>query len=164
MTDKRRRRLIQTLAASGGATAFLPSQWNAPLVDAVLLPAHAVATQECIFCRFTATFSPGSDDIFVEAFIFIPGTNCGEASCRLTVGGVVIDGVNTTHQCAACNGGVLMRCRWDDEDLNGATGDAVLEASGNGSFCSENLGVVFSGSGGDTPLSNGNALCPCETL
>lgn len=163
MTDKRRRRLIQTLTASSGAAAFLPSQWKAPLVDTVLLPAHATATEACIFCRFAATFAPSFDDISIEAFIFVPNADCDDSDCRLTVGGTEIDGSNTTRQCIACDGGVFMRCRWDDEDLNGATGDVVLAAFGNGSFCSENLGVVFSGEGGDTPLSTGNAQCPCET-
>lgn len=43
--QQHRRRLLRAVTAAGlGGTATLPTQWSRPLVDAVLLPAHAQAT------------------------------------------------------------------------------------------------------------------------
>ncbi|KAA3631455.1 MAG: hypothetical protein DWQ08_04830 [Proteobacteria bacterium] len=39
-----RRRLLGTLAAGGVAGATLPGQWKKPVIDAVVLPAHAQTT------------------------------------------------------------------------------------------------------------------------
>jgi hypothetical protein len=39
-----RRRLLKTLAAGGVAGAALPAQWTRPVIEAVVLPAHAQAT------------------------------------------------------------------------------------------------------------------------
>lgn len=39
-----RRRLLSAIALGGGAAAVLPERWVKPVVDAVLLPAHAQAT------------------------------------------------------------------------------------------------------------------------
>lgn len=39
-----RRRLLKTLAAGGVAGATLPAQWTKPVIEAVMLPAHAQAT------------------------------------------------------------------------------------------------------------------------
>lgn len=39
-----RRRLLKTLAAGGVAGAALPAQWTKPVIEAVILPAHAQAT------------------------------------------------------------------------------------------------------------------------
>jgi hypothetical protein len=46
-TDRARRRLLQSLAAGGGAWAskvVLPEQWRRPVVDVLSLPAHAQTT------------------------------------------------------------------------------------------------------------------------
>jgi hypothetical protein len=44
-----RRELLKTLAAAGGAlgaSAFLPSEWTKPLVEAGVIPAHAQGTEQ----------------------------------------------------------------------------------------------------------------------
>lgn len=40
----RRRRLLQAITAAGATSAALPDRWSRPVVDSVLLPAHAQAT------------------------------------------------------------------------------------------------------------------------
>ena len=53
MTDTRhsRRKLLKTIATGSGAVAAgksLPESWSRPVVDAVMLPAHAETTDESI--------------------------------------------------------------------------------------------------------------------
>jgi len=36
-----RRKAMTVMAAVGGTTVFLPHQWSKPILDAVVLPAHA---------------------------------------------------------------------------------------------------------------------------
>lgn len=61
--DKRqeaRRRLLGTLVAGGAAGAALPSQWKKPVIDAVMLPAHAQTTGVLVAAGGgTGTASPG---------------------------------------------------------------------------------------------------------
>lgn len=49
----RRRRLLAAITAAGATSAALPDRWNRPVVDAVLLPAHAQATPAA--CGLTCT-------------------------------------------------------------------------------------------------------------
>lgn len=62
-SDKRqaaRRRLLGTLVAGGAAGAALPSQWKKPVIDAVMLPAHAQTTGVLVAAGGgTGTASPG---------------------------------------------------------------------------------------------------------
>lgn len=56
-TSRTRRGLLKTVAAGGGlitSGAFLPSRWTTPVVDTVILPAHAQTS--LIGCR--AVFCP----------------------------------------------------------------------------------------------------------
>lgn len=50
----RRRRLLQAITAAGVTSAALPDRWNRPVVDSVLLPAHAQATPVDV-CALTCT-------------------------------------------------------------------------------------------------------------
>lgn len=54
-----RRRLLQAVSAAGlGGAAALPTHWSRPVVDSVLLPAHAQATPAATqpACNITCTF------------------------------------------------------------------------------------------------------------
>lgn len=64
MSDKKsndsRRKLLKSLAAGSGAVVAgksLPKEWSKPVVDSVMLPAHAETTNCCesIFCSFSRT-------------------------------------------------------------------------------------------------------------
>ena len=41
VTAEGRRRLLKTLAVSGATAALLPEKWVKPLIDKILVPAHA---------------------------------------------------------------------------------------------------------------------------
>lgn len=49
-----RRRLLTAIAAAGVAGTTLPDRWSKPVVDAVLLPAHAQATPGCVLTCISA--------------------------------------------------------------------------------------------------------------
>lgn len=64
-----RRRLLQAVTAAGiGGAAMLPTQWSRPVVDSVLLPAHAQATPTIAqpACAITCT------RVVTESFTFTP--------------------------------------------------------------------------------------------
>jgi hypothetical protein len=45
-----KRKLLKSIAAGGGAVVAgksLPESWSAPVIDSVMLPAHASTTQDC---------------------------------------------------------------------------------------------------------------------
>jgi len=53
MSDQNRRKLLKTIAAGSGAVITgksLPESWKRPVVDAVLLPAHAQTSPASIIC------------------------------------------------------------------------------------------------------------------
>ncbi len=55
-TRNHRRRLLQAVTAAGlGGAATLPTQWSRPVVDSVLLPAHAQATPDPFVCEVRCT-------------------------------------------------------------------------------------------------------------
>lgn len=61
-----RRYVLKSVALSGTVLAALPAKWQKPVVDSVLLPAHAQATVCPLLVVGNGSFSPGS----------VPGT-CG---------------------------------------------------------------------------------------
>ena len=49
MSEKNRRKVLKSIAAGGGAVVIgksLPDRWAKPVVDAVVLPAHAETTDD----------------------------------------------------------------------------------------------------------------------
>jgi hypothetical protein len=43
-----RRRVLRALVAGAGATVLLPEKWGKPIVDRIIVPAHAQATVSCV--------------------------------------------------------------------------------------------------------------------
>ena len=64
MSDKSRRKLLKSIAAGSGAVIAgksLPESWSRPVVDSVLLPAHAVTS-----CAITGLYCNLNNDLFIE--------------------------------------------------------------------------------------------------
>ncbi|HKI74283.1 MAG TPA: hypothetical protein VJ998_06560 [Pseudomonadales bacterium] len=60
MSDKNRRKLLKSLAAGSGAVIAgktLPEHWNRPVIESVVLPAHAQTSAALVF--YTASAAPG---------------------------------------------------------------------------------------------------------
>jgi hypothetical protein len=63
---KKRRKLLGAIAAGGAAANLLPSKWSKPVVESVLLPAHAQLSPAAALSTFACTatgylfFSPTS--------------------------------------------------------------------------------------------------------
>lgn len=59
MSDQSRRKLLKSIAAGSGAIvagSSLPENWTKPVVDSVMLPAHAATSPGCcagVFCNLT---------------------------------------------------------------------------------------------------------------
>ena len=56
MSNKSRRKLLKSIAIGSGAVITgksLPEKWARPVVDSVLLPAHAQASQLTFSCSVT---------------------------------------------------------------------------------------------------------------
>jgi len=75
MSDNTRRKLLKSLAAAGGgafiAGKSLSETWSRPVVDSVLLPAHAQTSQMPAIAIYTASASVG---------VFVMDTHQGEES------------------------------------------------------------------------------------
>lgn len=67
-TTKNRRNLLKSVAAGGGAIIAgktLPGQWSRPVVDSVMLPAHATTSNGPFSGTLQASLEP--DNIFAQA-------------------------------------------------------------------------------------------------
>ena len=75
LKDAGRRKLLITLAASGGAATALqslPNKWTTPVVDSVILPAHAETSEPFTPNRSFATgavFPVDTDDSILDFFV-----------------------------------------------------------------------------------------------
>jgi hypothetical protein len=60
MSSESRRKLLKSIAAGSGAIVAgksLPESWSKPVVDSVMLPAHAQTTQDQRASALTVTFT-----------------------------------------------------------------------------------------------------------
>ena len=85
-----KRRVLKSVALAGAAAAVLPSQWKKPVLNSIVLPAHAQSSPICPeLSVLNGTFGPGS----------APGT-CGLnfqfVSADASQGLDIISVVNTT--------------------------------------------------------------------
>lgn len=81
MSNESRRKLLKSIAAGSGAVVAgksLPESWSRPLVDSVMLPAHAQTS--CTTDTITAT-SLDSDNDFARYVIIIDSSDNILASC-----------------------------------------------------------------------------------
>jgi hypothetical protein len=86
MTDKQsndsRRKLLKSIAAGSGAVVAgksLPESWTKPVVDSILLPAHA-ATTDCTTDTIIASSLDGLND-FARYVIIVDSSDNVIASC-----------------------------------------------------------------------------------
>lgn len=80
---QRRRRLLQALAVGGVSAAVLPEKWVKPVIDAVIVPAHAAGSVVQINGIYSNQgFSLGSTSGYLERFagFFISSAHAQTAS------------------------------------------------------------------------------------
>jgi len=81
VSDKKRRRLLKSIAAGSGAVITgktLPESWTRPIVDSVALPAHAETSPACcegVFCNLNFGQAPigGSAQVSSDCTIIMEG-------------------------------------------------------------------------------------------
>ena len=84
LASEGRRLLLKSLAAGGAAAAFLPDKWTKPVIDRILVPAHAqgspglygIYTNNGSGRLFTSNFQPGMFERLAN--MIIPVANAGE--------------------------------------------------------------------------------------
>lgn len=91
MSEQNRRKVLKSIAAGGGAIVAgksLPESWSKPVVNAVMLPAHAETTDDtgsqptttiaptttCTPCLVAATFCAGAGDGSMQLEVAVDGT------------------------------------------------------------------------------------------
>ena len=153
MSDKKssesRRNLLKSIAAGGGAIVAgktLPEKWTAPVVDSVLLPAHAqtspaptTTAAPCTPCLVAATYCEGQGDGSMRVTVAENGT--------VTVDHSVGSDTDTVDPCTGGDFSVTLT----------SAGAAQIVISGNipcGSTDTINVDV----NGSTIPLSQ--SLCP----
>jgi len=81
--NENRRKLLKSLAAGSGAVIAgksLPESWSKPVVDSVMLPAHAqTSPSPCTPCLVAATYCAGSGN----------GTGGGSIDIAVSINGTV---------------------------------------------------------------------------
>ena len=83
-SDKSRRKLLKSIAAGSGAIVAgksLPESWSRPVVDSVMLPAHAQTSTEASCGPITATAVEFLDDDDDQVNVIYDGG----VSCNLTI-------------------------------------------------------------------------------
>ena len=126
--EKNKRNLLKSLAAGGSivTTALvLPEKWISPVVESVLLPAHATATPtKCLSCGSATTIQTDSDecedgtDEKIRA-VFDPATGC---SVETQQGGESTPNtILRTDSDSSCDG-----TTWDTESI-GSNWDRISQ-------------------------------------
>ena len=77
-SNKSRRKLLKSIAAGSGAVIAgksLPESWSKPVVDSVMLPAHAqTSPSPCTPCLVAATYCGGGGSGSIDMDVAIDGT------------------------------------------------------------------------------------------
>lgn len=76
--NENRRKLLKSIAAGSGAVIAgksLPESWSKPVVDSVMLPAHAqTSPSPCTPCLAAATYCVGGGNGSIEVAVAVDGT------------------------------------------------------------------------------------------
>lgn len=83
-SNESRRKLLKSVAAGSGAIVAgksLPESWSRPVVDSVMLPAHAQTSTKASCGPITATANEGSDTDDDQVNVIYDGGS----SCNLTI-------------------------------------------------------------------------------
>ena len=92
MSDQSRRKLLKSIAAGSGAIVAgknLPESWSRPVVDSVMLPAHAQTSPQCEQNPLSFTAEFGWDDYSGDDVLFSvnPGFDGASDTAVLGAGG-----------------------------------------------------------------------------
>ncbi len=142
LASEGRRRLLKSLAAGGAAAAFLPEKWTKPVIDRILVPAHAQG-------------SPCLHGIYTNY------TNS-------TTTGVIFNNTNSTTNPVILNNHCSNKCIAFDVKTNSMVIGYVNGSSGIGYI--ESSGVIkpnpfpVAGCGGGYSLVNCMVSYSCENL
>ncbi|MCK5359584.1 MAG: hypothetical protein KAJ95_03110 [Gammaproteobacteria bacterium] len=106
MSDQSRRKLLKSLAAGSGAIVAgksLPESWSRPVVDSVMLPAHAQTSPQASFFGLDLQQALLTTDETIYASVgsaFIDSAHAGPEVKPMGSGcaTVYIDGVDVTYQ------------------------------------------------------------------
>ena len=140
MSDKSRRKLLKAIAAGSGAIVAgrsLPESWTRPVVDSVLLPAHALTSNAVIYSAIVrgvflgaapqekeSLFAKAVDTLIPEASAGDGGVDFGFFVCAIVSGtsvSVSVAGLISNSTARMIRRGTL--------DLGGAVGSII--ATGN---------------------------------
>jgi len=117
MSDKSRRKLLKSIAAGSGAVVAgksLPESWTKPIVDSVMLPAHAQTSA----CTITM-------EVVDETSTPVPsGTEISETRDEYTFSGTV----------TPANAGGQVMLSWSAPDGSSGQETDTIDASGNWSI------------------------------
>lgn len=95
-----RRRLLGTLAAGGAAAVLLPEKWTRPVLDRILVPAHAQQVSGAAVLYFTnrtQISQSESGNLFERiADVLIPPAYAAPLCINLLPMGVAVNRVNST--------------------------------------------------------------------
>lgn len=144
MSDKARRKLLKTIMSGGGAIVAaksLPENWTKPVVDSVMLPAHA-QTSPCTACLVAATYCAGSGQGSINISVAANGT--------VTV--IHPQGPATTV-IDPCTGGAF-QVVYNTGNQNQVTVSGTIPCGATSS-----INIVETDSGGATPRTATTAAC-----
>ena len=134
MSDKSRRKLLKSIAAGSGAVIVgksLPESWSRPVVDSVMLPAHAVTSMfryGGLNLLFVLTDNDNDNDSILDTLL--PTANAGvggKPSGDTGLGVLMGNEVDIILQPRSNHG------RWEGKlNTNGSKGRLTLVAQGAG--------------------------------